>query len=517
MKQLPSLFTALLLCLSTTLGFARDIDADKLRRAYEQESNPRKKILLLDTLTEHLEMFGFTDSSSLQSYQVLIRLGRQVGDSVLVAKGWFRVASHHSLNKQIILSNQACYKALNAMLAAKEHQEYALISDIYTVLGFNYTVLKNEKKALQFHHLALDFINKTQDFRRKADILTNIRVFYREQHKEDSLKYYARLSLDAYRNSARQSIDTMYEVGGIAWALLDLDSTQQAIQYFELGLQQAKKRGEQHSIKTFYKYLGNAYYKINHYAKAKDYYLRSEQINDLTKSVMVNNNLSKIFWKEGDYKNAFKHYQQAKEIEEKSFSLQVAQQIFDAELHYQEALQKQELLQSQNETLQARQFLFFMLGLLIMSLITIGLFWRLYSQKRESEIKLAELNKEITAQNEEILTQTEQLSETNEALTSINENLDQLVRDRTAVVESQKDQIEQFAFMNAHQIRGPVATMLGLINMIESENMLAQHKDIEGYLKTTANKMDMMIHQVQDRLDHKEWEKTVPSEQILKT
>lgn len=88
---------------------------------------------------------------------------------------------------------------------------------------------------------------------------------------------------------------------------------------------------------------------------------------------------------------------------------------------------------------------------------------------------------------------------------TVNE-IDSLIMQRMAVIESQKLQIEHFAFMNAHEIRGPLATMLGLINIISNENLLRHNKELEAHLRMAAERMNAIIRQMQDRFNNNDWE-----------
>jgi tetratricopeptide (TPR) repeat protein len=490
-----------ILCLNFTQSLAQDID--KLKLAYAQESNRSKKVVLLDSITSYFSEYGISDSSVLKYNREFILLSRQLGDSVRITNGWYNIGWYYYLSNQTILSNQACRMALNSISKTKDG--FLVKSDIYSLLGLNYSVLKNDVKELEHYHLALQMINKTNNLRRKADILANITKTYKMAEKADSIKYYARLTLDTYKSSSKKNVNNLYDIGGIGIALLNLDSIPQAIYIFKKGLEQAIAQNIQPSIKTFYRYLGTAYYKKKDYSNAKKYFLLSEQTYPIIEIVTTKLMLSKIFEAENDYYNAYGYYKAAKDLEEDTGGKKIAQQFYEAELLYQEALQSQEILRVQNKTLKVQQFTYWVLSLLTISIIVSALIGRLYIQKKRSEKQLAILNKEIASQNEEITMQTENLIETNNKLTYINENLDLLVKQRTEIIESQKNQIAHYAFMNAHEIRGPLATLLGLINIIEDENLLQQNKEIEQYLRKAAEKMDKVIHYTQDRLNSGEW------------
>lgn len=90
--------------------------------------------------------------------------------------------------------------------------------------------------------------------------------------------------------------------------------------------------------------------------------------------------------------------------------------------------------------------------------------------------KLKQINDDLNHTNEELLTKTEQLDE-------LNRNLERIIKERTAVIASKEKQIIEYANLNAHKVRGPLARILGLIN-------LTNHIEDEGELKKLIEKMD---------------------------
>jgi signal transduction histidine kinase len=107
---------------------------------------------------------------------------------------------------------------------------------------------------------------------------------------------------------------------------------------------------------------------------------------------------------------------------------------------------------------------------------------RLLQQKQE-EIEIQ--NEELKQQREELEASRDQLAEKNKiieeqnlALKKYNENLEQIVDERTAQLKkanlelaNQNTQLEQFAFITAHNLRSPVAQLLGLTSLFNTENL----------------------------------------------
>jgi signal transduction histidine kinase len=111
--------------------------------------------------------------------------------------------------------------------------------------------------------------------------------------------------------------------------------------------------------------------------------------------------------------------------------------------------------------------------------------------------KLKEINQKLVEQNKLIETQKEQL------LVS-NENLENEVDHRTAELSRQNLQLEQFAFMTSHNLRAPVARLLGLTQLFNIKNLSdpINHQLID-MIKTTSKDFDTTMRDLSSILEIK--------------
>src|SRR5690606_16260640 len=109
-------------------------------------------------------------------------------------------------------------------------------------------------------------------------------------------------------------------------------------------------------------------------------------------------------------------------------------------------------------------------------------------------------NEEIQAQNEEIMAQAEEIQ-------GINENLEMLVKQRTAELEKKNKALEEYAFINAHKLRSPVASILGLVNLLaKAEHNEEEAKIVREHLQESADKLDEVVRSITkaiERADNK--------------
>jgi len=77
------------------------------------------------------------------------------------------------------------------------------------------------------------------------------------------------------------------------------------------------------------------------------------------------------------------------------------------------------------------------------------------------------------------------------------------VEDITQLVELQHEleervrQLKVVSFKNSHLLRSPVASIIGLVNLIEEHGMAGEHnRQILHFLKETITKLDSVIHEI---------------------
>jgi GAF domain-containing protein len=103
------------------------------------------------------------------------------------------------------------------------------------------------------------------------------------------------------------------------------------------------------------------------------------------------------------------------------------------------------------------------------------------AQRREHEKQVIHHSKEIEA---------------------LNENLEERVKGRTEELEIQNKQLSEYAFINAHLLRGPLSRILGLINLLERDQHQKTEKMIE-LLKVSGKELDTVVQKITDTLQNR--------------
>ncbi len=128
----------------------------------------------------------------------------------------------------------------------------------------------------------------------------------------------------------------------------------------------------------------------------------------------------------------------------------------------------------------------------------------LHKEKLEILVKdrteqLETKNVELQEKNFQISIQAAELVKLNERLNKVNENLEKLVSQRTEELSFRNEQLLKYSFDNAHKVRGPLARILGLLNLIEL-NFDQNSKECFGIIQKESKEMDSIVRAISKEL-----------------
>lgn len=126
---------------------------------------------------------------------------------------------------------------------------------------------------------------------------------------------------------------------------------------------------------------------------------------------------------------------------------------------------------------------------------------KLLEDKLILEAKVEERTREIQQKTEEIQAQNEEIMAQAEEIQGINENLEMLVKQRTLELEKKNKALEEYAFINAHKLRSPVASILGLVNLLAKAGQTDDTKAIREHLQQSADKLDAVVRSITEAIE----------------
>jgi signal transduction histidine kinase len=88
-------------------------------------------------------------------------------------------------------------------------------------------------------------------------------------------------------------------------------------------------------------------------------------------------------------------------------------------------------------------------------------------------------------------------------INKLNENLEGKVQERTEEIRMQNQKLVEYAFFTAHEVRGPLARILGLVELVKVKELNHEREEIISRLQVSANELDEIIRQVNRKLESK--------------
>ena len=119
----------------------------------------------------------------------------------------------------------------------------------------------------------------------------------------------------------------------------------------------------------------------------------------------------------------------------------------------------------------------------------------LNSDLKENIWKIENQNDLLVAQRNEIESINEELKKSNEGVHNINMNLENHVKERTKHLELQNKQLSEYSYINAHLLRGPLCSILGLVHLLEGN----QPNDLDPiifHLKKSSEDLHAVVDKI---------------------
>ncbi|MEP2023095.1 MAG: hypothetical protein ABJH98_06030 [Reichenbachiella sp.] len=115
------------------------------------------------------------------------------------------------------------------------------------------------------------------------------------------------------------------------------------------------------------------------------------------------------------------------------------------------------------------------------------------SKNEESNETLISLTAELETKKKELLAKREKIE-------NLKRNLEHLVHERTIQLEEKHEQLSQYAYDNAHTLRGALCNVLAIISLIKKEPNNSQTLDAIDRLNQKAIDLDSLVYQVNNLL-----------------
>lgn len=382
-------------------------------------------------------------------------------------------------------------------------------------IGLVYDKLKDYVHAREYFNDALDFSTKHSDANLQLYSLNNIAGTYLAQGKLSAANDYFERALALGIDNKNWNAVTF---SGLAQISQQKEDFNQSKIYFEKAMALRNEIGEKNGISEIYYYYAKEAQLKENYDSALLLLGLSQGIAESigSKDRMFENFelYVDLYNQRGDLNKAFEYQSKLLGLRDTLFNENMARNLADIQLKIQEEETQALLLQKDEQISENRKltiFLIVIIGLAIIILIIILVTLR--HNTRTNKI-LEQQNFEISDQKEEIMLQKENLLEKNialekahvliekqnEQLAQYNEQLQQTVDERTNELELRNYELkianlelDNFIYKSSHDIRGPLATLMGVCNVALIDVKEEKAREYLAMLSETARGLNDIL------------------------
>ena len=397
------------------------------------------------------------------------------------------------------------------LMAARQYEsinDKVGLGRVYNNVGEVYKKMGDYKKALEFLKASIEL--NVSDQRTQALTLYNIGELYIFMNDLPMASQYIEQSLSlAIKNNDRRTIG--YSYIGLGLILAKQKKPREALEYFIQAEKIWKEISEMRLLIQAYQDMADAYRELKMFDQAEKYLSLSMEMASLIKApdLLVNNylRLSKLDSARGNHNHALINLYRYTTLKDSVYNLakteQIArlQMVFESEEKVREnnQLKSEQLFRESQLNLQRQIIYAISTGLLLTGVMA----WFLYRQRH----KILSVNKILNEKNSEISTQklaiemqATALIKLNEDLQELNRNLEARIEQRTGQLTIQNQKLIEYAFVNAHKLRAPISSILGLINLMDQATP-EEYAAIFNHLKTCGIQLDNITRQISRDLE----------------
>jgi tetratricopeptide (TPR) repeat protein len=453
------------------------------------------------------------------------------------AKGNIYVAVQDT-NEVIKLNSQAYENRLTSpeqtvsdgkkALALAEQLQYTKgIGEAYRVMGIGNYYLNQAKMAIDLYLKSLAYFQKIHDQKSEAKVYNNIGNLYLDNNYSSALEYFQKSLFIAQKLNDSPLTGALYlNIGNVYYRKKNFN---QALSYYDksntifAGLQDST------NLIQCLQNRGVVYFSLNQFAKAENLLLAANKAakeRDLNKPVASTNlTLASLYIAQSRFNEAEKIVQEGQayaaalkddkittdynytiyqlEAKRKNYerALHYLQQIFrqDSTAHRNDESTQINIIQEQyKQQAKERETQLLLIGqqnerikfwavTVVAGLLLVVIVLLISNVKRKTitNNQLSDLNDEVSRQKDN--------------LDRINHHLEEIIDERTKDLQIKNRKLSEYSSYLSHQIRGPIATLRGLINL-EKEG-LVDEKDCIQMMDKCVSDIDQKIIEMSDRLN----------------
>ncbi|HYG03730.1 MAG TPA: tetratricopeptide repeat protein [Chryseosolibacter sp.] len=383
------------------------------------------------------------------------------------------------------------------LLAARQYQamkDSVGLGQAYNNIGEVYKRLDEDKKALEYLLRADQF--KQKDSAAIALTFHNIAELYLKLNDVERAMPYINKSFGYAKRSDNKRL-IAYNYWNFATLYKLAKEYDRALEFYILSENLWDDIGETRALIQTYQDKAEIYRITHRYNEAEK---NLEKAIALASKIMVPDLQVKNYRRfalldsmRGNNLRAYYYLNKHTLLKDSVYNLLKAEQIARLQTIYETEERANENQQLRTEkALRESQLAFQKISLVTVSIILIAaavVSWILYRQRRR-----------ILFQKDAIESQATALLKLNDELQNLNRTLEARIDERTSQLSLQNTRLAEFTFINAHKLRAPVASILGLINLM-TEVKESEKPEILTHLRKCSEELDNTIRTVSKNLE----------------
>jgi signal transduction histidine kinase len=325
----------------------------------------------------------------------------------------------------------------------------------------------------------------------------------------------------------------------------DQSQFEKALSLYQEGLALAKEIKASNQISLYYFQIANVYFKQKEYKESLMYLEEGLSISEKNKNLIqqsrILNLIGTIYLREDDTKTSLQYFYKALPLAKQAdavpdiknsywglyenhkklgkidsalvyleYATSLKDSLYNAEkdrmvnfFQVDAEIEKQKIeLEKKQVEIENRTLLLYLGGVFIafIALIAGILLYNNHKQKKANSLLLKQ-KEQIEKQNMNLQILNEEIVQQKEEIATFNNQLEKIVQDRTYQLQitvdnlsRQNQDLAQFSYIVSHNLRSPVARILGLINIFNENKYEDEfNKQIIAHLKQTTTELDTVI------------------------
>ncbi|NEU08350.1 sensor histidine kinase [Flavihumibacter sp. R14] len=429
---------------------------------------------------------------------------------------------------RLIDPNQTLAYGKKALQLSKKANYLNGIAEAYRIIGIGSSYHNQNEIAIESYLNSLSYFQKNGNKEGEAKVYNNIGNLYISVDFDKSLEYFQKslkiareLQIKGLIAGLNLNIGTVYQKKHLF---------NQALKSYQESFANFSEIGNSTGVTQCLQNIGVAYFKLNLIKDSENYLkqaINKAKENDLNFVVAGSNlTLSSVYIAKGDFQAAQKSIDEgiaySRIIQDSRLEYDFTFTLFELEnrkknykgaLGYLKQIYTQDSLTYKNNestklTLRDKQYrqqakqleneriileqkytktLFWAI-----SAVTALAFFAIFLLIRNNR-KSNKTNKQLIRLNQEVLQQKEDLDR-------INQSLEEIIDERTRDLKIKNNKLSEYSSHLSHQIRGPVATIKGLL-ILETDNLI-EHEELVEQLQVCIQDIDNKILNINETLNN---------------